>query len=122
MEQESLTTLAALALLASQITSIVRFIAGSEPMRAVNAVIPWAAALGALGLGASADATSALVLPGFSTALGNMDAASLVYAAIMIGSTGGFAHKFVTAIDQHQTVAEPALGAGPDASSNARTG
>lgn len=108
---EQAVTVATLALLASQITSIIRFITGGEGRRALTAVIPWLAAFAALGLGAHADATSTLTLPGFDVQLGDMDIGSLVLAAMTLGATGGFAHKVVTAIDGSDSAVEPPLGA-----------
>jgi hypothetical protein len=107
---EQAVTVATLAFLASQITSLVKFLTGGEPRRALTTVMPWLAAFAALALGAHADATSTLVLPGFDVPLGDMDIGSLILASVTLGATGGFAHKFVTAIDNHTTAEEPALG------------
>ena len=107
--EHDLTPLVALALLASQLTSIVRFLQGHQFDRAVNAVLPWATALGALLLGAQAEATSSLVLPGLDQPLGDLDLFSLLYAAVVVGSTGGAFHKVVVGLDSSQSAAEPPL-------------
>lgn len=110
---EQVATVAALAALASQLTTLVKFLTAREWTRAVTTVTPWVTAFGALVLGAQADATADIVLPGFIASLGDLDMASLVYAAVTIGAAGGLAHKALVSLDASQSAAEPALGGGP---------
>lgn len=109
MEQD-LATLVALGLVASQLTTLIKFLQASEWSRAGTTVVPWVTAFLALLLGSQAEATSALTLPGFTESLGDLDIASLFYAAVVVGSTGGFAHKAVKAVDNTDSAAEPPLG------------
>jgi len=109
---EDIATVAALAALASQITSLLKFLTGGEPKRALTTVIPWVAAFGVLLIGAQADATAGIVFPGIDSPLGDLDVASLLLVSTTIGAVGGFAHKAVTAVDNSTSTAEPALGDG----------
>lgn len=108
MEQD-LAPLVALALLASQLTTLVRFVQGGQLDRAVNTMLPWATALAALALGSQVEATSALVLPGVDQPLGDLDIWSLLYVSVVVGSTGGAFHKVVVGFDHTQSAAEPPL-------------
>ena len=61
-------------------------------------------------LGAAADATSGLMLPGLDITLGAADVASLALVATALGSSGSLAFDFKKALDNDDTAAEPALG------------
>lgn len=108
---EEFATLAALAALAAQVTSIIKYLSVRDGRAALTALIPWAASFVVLLLGAQADATAGLVLPGLQQTLGDLDVASIALAATAIGSTGSavFA-KFPKAIDNSDSAAEPSLG------------
>lgn len=110
---EDVTTLAALAALAFKVTSLAKFIVAGQFRQAITTLIPWAAAFGVLLLGAQADATAAMVLPGFSQTLGHLDVASLFLAATALGSTASVVYDFKSAIDNHDTAVEPPLGGPP---------
>lgn len=109
MEQD-LAPLIALGLLASQLTTLVRFLQATQWSRAFTTVLPWLAAFVALGIGAQVEATSSLVLPGVTQELADLNVWSLVYVAIVVGASGGFAHKAVVGVDNSQSAAEPPLG------------
>jgi hypothetical protein len=110
--EQDLATLVALGLLASQLTTLFRFVQAAQWSSAFTTVLPWVTAFLALLLGAQAEATSSLTLPGFNESIGDLDIASLFYAAVVVGSTGGFAHKAVKAVDNTQSAAEPPVGLG----------
>lgn len=107
---EQVATLAALAAVASQITSLFKFLTGGEPMRAVTTVVPWVAAFVVLLLGAQADVTAGLTFPGVDAPLGDLDIASLLFVSTTVGAVGGAFHKTVTAVDDSTSTAEPSLG------------
>ena len=112
MEQVPLATLAALGLVASQLTTLVRFLQASQFARALTTVIPWATAFLTLLLGAQAAETAAMVLPGFSDPLGDMGVVSLLFASLVVGSAGGAFHKVTVAVDNSQSSAEPPVSLG----------
>jgi len=104
----------ALAAMASQITTLVRYASAREYRQAVTTMLPWLAAFVALLAGAQADAIADWVLPGLETRLGDLDVASLAFVAVSVGATGGFGYKALTAIDNSDSAAEPPLGGGPE--------
>lgn len=111
---EDIATLAALSALALKVTSLLKYLTASHFREAVTTLIPWGAAFVVLLLGAEADATAAIVIPGLSQTLGTLDVASLLLVATAIGSTGSVAFDFRKAIDGTDSAREPALmGAAP---------
>lgn len=109
---EDLTVVLMLAAVATQVTTIVKFLTAGQIRNAVTALVPWAVAFVVLALGAHAGEVNDFVLPGLSAPLGDMDVASLLFAAAAVGSSGGFLYKAVTAIDNTDSAAEPPLGGG----------
>jgi hypothetical protein len=110
---EELTPVILLAALATQVTTIVKFLTAGYFRQAVTALVPWAVAFVALLLAANAGEINDYTLPGLSDPLGAMDMASLLFAAAAIGSSGGLLYKAITAIDNTDSSAEPPLGGGP---------
>lgn len=109
---EELTVLIMLAAVATQVTTILKNLAGGEPRVAATGLIPWAVAFVTLLLGSEASATADFVLPGLTDPLGDMDIASLLLAAAAVGSSGGLLYSFRTAFDNTDTAKEPPLGGG----------
>lgn len=106
---EEFATLAALAALAVKITSLIKYVTAAQFREAVTTLVPWLGAFVALLLGAEADATAGLVIPGLTEVLGNLDIASLALAATAIGSTGSVAFDFKKALDHTDSAQEPPL-------------
>lgn len=109
---EEFLTFAGLAALGVQVTSIIRYLSAGQGRSALTAVLPWLGLFVVLLLGAQADATADLAVPGLvDSRLGSLDVASLFLVAATVGSAGSVAFvRFPRAIDVHETVAEPQLG------------
>ena len=107
---EDLTPVILLAALATQVTTIIKFLTAGFFRQAVTALVPWVVSFVALVLAASAGEINDYTLPGLSAPLGDMDMASLLFAAAALGSSGGLLYKAITAIDQTDSAAEPPLG------------
>lgn len=109
---EELTPVVLLAALATQVTTIIKFLTAGYFRQAVTAVVPWAVSFVALVLAAHAGEINDYTLPGLSDPLGAMDVSSLLFAAAVLGSSGGLLYKVITAIDGTDSAAEPPLGGG----------
>jgi hypothetical protein len=110
---EDLTPVIMLAALVTQVTTIIKFLSAGYLRQAFTAVVPWLVAFLALLLGANASEINDYVLPGLSEPLHAMDVSSLLFAAAVLGSSGGLLYKAITAIDGSDSAAEPPLGGGP---------
>lgn len=109
---EDLTPVILLAALATQVTTIIKFLTAGYFRQAATALVPWVVSFVALVLGANASEINDYTLPGLSEPLAAMDVASLLFAAAALGSSGGLLYKAITAIDQTDSAAEPPLGGG----------
>lgn len=109
---EDLTVVVMLAAVATQLTTLLKFVTAGMVRQAVTVLIPWAVSFVVLLLGAHAGEVNDFVLPGLSASLGDMDVASLLFAAAAVGSSGGLLYKAITAIDGTDSAAEPPLGGG----------
>jgi hypothetical protein len=109
---EDFATLAALAALVLKVTSLIKYLTAGMIREAVTTLVPWVAAFGVLVLAGQADATAALVLPGMKTVIGDMDIASLLLAAPVLGASASVVFDFKKAIDGTDSAAEPKLGGG----------
>jgi hypothetical protein len=105
-------SVAVLVALAYQVTTMFKYLSAGQIREVLTALIPWAAAFVVLLLGAAADATADLVLPGFEVTLGSMDVASLAIAAASLGSTSSVAWDFKKAFDNTDSASVPPLGGG----------
>lgn len=106
---ETVAVFAALAFTINKIVSVIKAAKNSDWNVVVTQVLVWAVGFFVLALAANADVTSALVLPGFTTTLGELDGSSIVLFALLAGSTGSFAFDLKKAIDGSDSAAETKL-------------
>lgn len=105
------TTLVALAALAVKITSLLKYLSAGQLRSAATTVTPWVAAFLVLLVGAQADATAGVMLPGLAVPLGKVDVFSLMIAATALGASGSLVYDVKSAVDQSDTTSkEPPLG------------
>lgn len=71
--------------------------------------LAWCAGVGAVAVGAHANATAALVLPGSNLPLGELDAWSVVLVGVLVASTASSAVDLKQAFDGHDSNARPPL-------------
>lgn len=109
---EDFATLAGLVAVATQVTTLVKYLAARQGAKAFQVVLPWITLAVVLFLGAEADAFADVVLPGLDVSLGVVDVATLLLYSVSAGSAAGFAYKVVTAVDGSDSAAEPSLGSG----------
>lgn len=106
-------TFAALAALASKVTSTIKLATSGQHRAALAQVVTWASGVAALAVGAAADFTAALGPELGLPALGTWDWASLVLGGLALGSSGSFAYDLRRALDNGDTAEEPPLGGPP---------
>lgn len=99
----------ALAALVIKITSVIKSI-GKDNNMVVTQLVVWVVGIIVLFLGAEAEITETLIIPGLTaTPLGDMDTASIILAGFILGSSGAFAYDVKKAIDGSDSATEPAL-------------
>lgn len=106
---DDFATLAALAALAYKVTSLLKYATSGQVRSAVTTVVPWAAGFLVLLVGAQADATAAIMLPGLREPLGQLDVWSLMLAGTTIGAVGSAGYDLKSAVDNTDTAVEPPL-------------
>jgi hypothetical protein len=105
------TTAAFLAALALKITSLLKYLSAGQFRQAGTTVVPWVGAFLVLLMGAQADATAHIMLPGLTTELGSVDIMSLLLASTALGAAGSVVYDVKSAIDASDTTSkEPPLG------------
>lgn len=107
---DDFATLAGLVAVATQATTLVKYLAAREAAKAVQVMIPWVVVFAVLALGAQADQFQGLALPGLDVVLGVADMATLLLYSVAVGSTGGLTYKTLTAVDNGDSAREPSLG------------
>jgi hypothetical protein len=105
-------TFAALVAIATHVTSIAKYASAGDGKATLESLLPIVGLFVVLLVGAQADATAGVVVPGLTTPLGDLDVFSLVVVALAGGSGGAQLYNFRRAIDQHDTAIEPPLGGG----------
>ncbi len=98
----------ALAALVIKVVSVVKAL-GKDANYVVTQVVTWSVGIAVLFLAGQAEVTQSLVIPGFGMTLGTMDAASIVLAGLVLGSTGAFAYDYKKARDNTDSATEPTL-------------
>lgn len=99
----------ALATLVIKIVTVVKSI-GKDTNAVVTQVVVWGVGIVVLFLAGEADITRHMTIPGLSDlAIGDMDAASLILAGLILGSSGAFAYDVKKSIDNTDSSTEPAL-------------
>lgn len=109
---EEFVTFAALVAIATHVTSVIKYATAWQWRSVTEAMLPIAGLFVVLMLGAAADATAGIVIPGMAVPLGNLDVPSLMLAALAGGSGGATVYNFRRAVDNHDTSVEPPLGGG----------
>lgn len=107
---EEFVTFAALVAIATHVTSVIKYASAAQGKAVLEALLPIIGLFVVLVLGAQADATAGIVIPGLTTPLGDLDIASLLLAALAGGSGGAQVYNFRKAIDSSTTTVEPPLG------------
>ena len=107
----------ALAALVIKVVSVIKAI-GKDANYVITQVVTWAVGILVLFLAGQAEVTQSQVIPGFGMTLGTMDAASIILAGLVLGSTGAFAYDYKKARDNTDSASEPNLltGKSPGAS------
>lgn len=100
-------TLAALALLAVKVMTVVKSV-GKDNNKALTQVVTWGVGTGILALAGHSAVTSDIIVFG-SHRLGDLDFGSTVLAGMSLSSVGSFGYDATKAIDNTQTAAEPSL-------------
>jgi len=105
--------LAALGALASKVIELLKLLRAKDVNGAVTLVSIWVAGLVAVFLGAEADVTENLSLPGTGIPLGSLDTGSKILLGLVMMSSISFAYDFKKAFDQSDSAKQPPL-LGPD--------
>lgn len=103
----------ALATTVIKIVSVIKSI-GKDANYVVTQAITWVVGIAVLFLAGQAEVTATLIIPGFGMTLGTMDAASVILAGLVLGSTGAFAYDYKKARDNTDSATEPTLLRGED--------
>lgn len=82
---------------------------GKDTNYVVTQVVTWVVGIAVLFLAGAASVTEGMVLPGFDMAVGAMDAASVIIAGLVLGSSGAFAYDVKKARDNSDTAVEHSL-------------
>jgi hypothetical protein len=109
---EEFVTFASLVAIAMHVTSLIKYGTAGQFRELLTGVLPIAGLFVVLLLGAEADATAGIVIPGLEQVLGDLDVASLLLVAVAGGSGGAQVFNFRKAVDNTDSAVEPALGAG----------
>lgn len=107
---EEFVTFAALVAIATHVTSLIKYATAGQFRDTVTGVIPIVGLFIVLVLGAQADATADIVIPGLATPLGLLDVASLALVALAGGSGGAQVFNYRMAVDNTASSVEPPLG------------
>lgn len=105
---EVIAILAALAFAVNKTVSVIKAF-GKDNNTVVTQVLVWVIGTGALFLAGQAEFTAGLVIPGLGVTLGSLNAASIVMAGWVLGSSGSFAFDIKKAIDSSDSAVEPHL-------------
>jgi hypothetical protein len=98
---------AVLAALALKVTDFLKYLTNRHWNSAITQGTVWLAGVLVVFLGASADLTAGIEV--FGSALGDIDAASLLLLGLGLGSTGSVAYDFKAALDNSDTAITPSL-------------
>jgi len=99
----------ALAATVIKIVSVVKAI-GKDTNYVATQAATWAVGVAVLFLAGAASVTANLELPGFEgTPLGSMDAASVVLAGLVLGSTAAFSYDVRKSLDNSDSAVEASL-------------
>lgn len=98
----------ALAALVVKVVGVIKAI-GKDSNYVITQAVTWAVGVAVLFLAGQAAVTEAIMLPGFATPLGAMDAASVVIAGLVLGSSAAFAYDVRKSLDNSDSAAEPKL-------------
>jgi hypothetical protein len=107
---EEFVTFTALVAIATHVTSLVKYLSAGQVREFVTGLVPVVGLFLVLLLGAEADATAGIVVPGLSAPLGALDVASLLLVSLAGGSGGATLFNFRRAVDNHDSAVEPPLG------------
>jgi hypothetical protein len=110
---DEFATIAGLVAIASHLTSLTKYLSAGQVREFLTGLVPIAVLFAVLLLGAVADATSALSIPGVEGTLGKLDVASLALVALAGGSGAAQLFNYRMAVDSSTSSAEPPLGGGP---------
>lgn len=101
--------LAALALAASNVLALVKYVLAKDVNALVTNLLFFGASLGLLVLAANANYVQNAVIPGVDIQLRLLDFSSLVIVALGIYGVGGFFYDRTKARDNTQSAAQPPL-------------
>lgn len=106
---ESVVLFAGLAFAINKTVSVIKGLSNRDANTVVTQVVVWLVGFAGLSLAAHSAVTEAYALPGFSQSLGDLDWASLVMLAWILGSSGSFIYDIKSAIDSSDSAAEDQL-------------
>ena len=98
----------ALATLVIKLVSVIKAV-GKDNNYVTTQVVTWVVGIAVLFLAGQASVTETLMIPGFGITAGDMDAASVILAGLVLGSTGAFAYDYKKARDNTDSSVEPSL-------------
>lgn len=101
--------LAAIGTLASKVVGFLKYLRNKDWNASFTLVAVWVAGVVAVVLGAAAEVTEGLVLPGTLTPLGSLDGASQVFLGMSLTSFIAFVYDFRKALDNTDFAKEPPL-------------
>lgn len=106
---ETLAPIAMLAFVIFTLVSLARYVRGGDWNGAITLVVAWVIGVVACWLFGESNVGETLVIPGFSTPLGDMNFADLLLAGLVSSSTATAYNEVTGAIDGHRSTAKPHL-------------